>query len=348
MNKEFFEALTLLQKENKISAEVLVEKIRQGVMKAIKKDNPDCENINIVIDPEKNKFEMKILKDVVEGEPENGNQINIDEAKTIDPNAMIGGVCEIALSTAQFGRVAAQSAKQSIRHDIKEFEKEHLLSQFHDKEHECVPATVQKVEPVTGNAVLTIDNNEVYLLRNEQIPGEVLKPGDIIKVYVVGIVNPDRKPTIKISRTHRDLVKRIFELEVPEIYDGTVEVKAISREAGSRSKIAVYSKDSNVDAVGACIGPKRSRITNIVNELCGEKIDIIPFSENDDEFIARSLAPAEVISVTLSDDGTRSCTAVVPNNQLSLAIGNKGQNAKLAARLTGYKIDIVPEIPVTE
>ncbi|MFA5659011.1 MAG: transcription termination factor NusA, partial [Oscillospiraceae bacterium] len=219
---------------------------------------------------------------------------------------------------------------------------------FHDKEHECVPATIQKVESVTGNAVLTIDGNEVYLLRNEQIPGESLRPGDIVKVYVVGIINPDRKPTIKISRTHKDLVKRIFELEVPEIYDGTVEVRSISREAGARSKIAVFSKDPNVDAVGACIGPKRSRITSIVNELCGEKIDIIPFSEDDAEFIAKALAPAEVLSVSIAGDGTRACTAVVPNNQLSLAIGNKGQNAKLAARLTGYKIDIVPEIPVVE
>jgi len=159
-------------------------------------------------------------------------------------------------------------------------------------------------------------------------------------------VNPDKKPSIKISRTHKDLVKRLFELEVPEIYDGTVEVKAISREAGARSKIAVFSKDKNVDAVGACIGPKRSRITKIVEELCGEKIDIIPYSEVQEEFIANALAPADVISVTCIEGEVKACTVVVPNNQLSLAIGNKGQNAKLAARLTGYKIDITPEIPV--
>ncbi len=346
MNKEFFEALQLLQRENGISGDLLIEKIRQGVLKAIKKDYPDCENINIVIDPEKNKFEMKILKDVVEGEPETANEINIDEALTFDKKSRIGGVCEIKLSTAQFGRVAAQSAKQSIRHDIKEFEKEHLIAKFQDKVGECVSATVQKVEPGTGNAVLKIEKNEVYLLRNEQIPGEALHAGDFIKVYVVGIVNPEKKPALKISRTHKDLVKRLFELEVPEIYDGTVEVKSISREAGSRSKIAVFSKDKNVDAVGACIGPRRSRITNIVDELHGEKIDIIPYSEDDAEFIARALAPAEVISVAVSEEVPNSCTVIVPNNQLSLAIGNKGQNAKLAARLTGYKIDITPEIPV--
>lgn len=346
MNKEFFEALTLLSEENGISGDLLIEKVKAGVLRAIKREYPDCDNINITIDPKTQTFEMKIIKEVVEDEPENGNQINIDKALEIDKNALVGGTVEIQLSTAQFGRVAAQSAKQSIRHDIKEFEKEHLISQFQDKEHECVSATVQKVEPGTLNAILTIDNNEVYLLRSEQIPGETLVPGDIIKVYVVGIVNPERKPSVKISRTHRDLVKRLFELEVPEIYDGIVEVKAISREAGSRTKIAVCSKDPNVDAVGACIGPRRSRITRIVEELCGEKIDIISYSENDEEFIARALAPADIISVKLAEDGSKSCTVVAPNNQLSLAIGNRGQNAKLAARLTGYKIDIVPEVPV--
>lgn len=348
MNKGFFEALLQLEKENGISTDLLVEKIKQGVLKAIKKDYPNCEDINITIDPEKNKFEMKILKTIVDGEPINESEIHIDEALTIDKKSRVGGVCEFKLSTAEFGRVAAQSAKQSIRHDIKEFEREHLLEQYQDKEHECIVATVQKVEPGTGNAILTIDKNEVYLVKNEQIPGEILHAGDMIKVYVVGIVNPDKKPSIKISRTHKDLVKRLFELEVPEIYDGTVEVKAISREAGSRSKIAVFSKNDNVDAVGACIGPKRSRITRIVEELFGEKIDIIPYSEDDAEFIGRALAPADVISVTIAEDGTRACRVVVPNNQLSLAIGNKGQNAKLAARLTGYKIDIAPEIQVPQ
>ena len=347
MNKEFFEALSLLAAENGISGDLLIDKIKDGVLRAIKKEYPGCDNINILIDPKKGKFEMKIIKEVVEDEPEDENQINIDKALEIDKHARIGGMVEIELSTAQFGRVAAMSAKQSIRHDIKEFEKEHLIAQYQDKEHECVSATVQKVEPGTLNAILTIDKNEVYLVRNEQIPGEKLVPGNIIKVYVVGIVNPDRKPSIKISRTHKDLVKRLIELEVPEIYDGTVEVKAISREAGARSKIAVYSKDANVDAVGACIGPKRSRITKIVEELCGEKIDIIPYSENDEEFIAKALAPADIISVKLAEDGTKACTVTAPNNQLSLAIGNKGQNAKLAARLTGYKIDIVPEVPVS-
>lgn len=348
MNNEFFEALSLLEKENNIDAEVLIETVKQGIMKAIKKDYPNSENIAVEIDPESGKFEMKILKEIVEGEPEDpDNEISLDEALTISKDARVGGTAEILLSPAKFGRVAAQNAKQSIKHEIKDFERERLIEQYKDKVYECVSATVQKVEPATLNAVLTIDKNEVYLVRNEQIPGEVLKPGDIIKVYVVGIANPEKKPSIKISRTHRELVKRLFEREIPEIADGTVEVKAISRVAGARSKIAVCSKDPNVDAVGACIGPKKSRISSIVNELKGEKIDVILWSEDPAEFIAKALAPAEVIDVILSpEEGVRECKVIVPNNQLSLAIGNKGQNAKLAAGLTGYKIDILPEIPV--
>ncbi len=285
---------------------------------------------------------MNLLKQVVEDEPlDPANEIGLEQARTYNPKLTIGDMCEIPLSPATFGRVAAASAKQSIRSDMKQFERDRLVSQYKDKEHELVSATVQKVEPVTGNAILLIDKDEIYFPKGEQIPGEELKAGDIIKVYVVGVINPDKKPSVKVSRTHRDFVKRLFEIEVPEIYDGTVEVKAISREAGARSKIAVASRNADVDPIGACIGPKRSRITAIVNELGGEKIDLINYSEDDAEFIAKALSPAEVVSVTLAEDGSRSCRVVVPANQLSLAIGNKGQNAKLAARLTGYKIDIV-------
>ena len=348
MNNDFFEALSLLEKENNIDAEVLIETVKQGIMKAIKKDYPYSENIAVEIEPETGKFEMKILKEIVEGEPyDPDNERSLDEALTLSKDARVGGTAEILLNPAKFGRVAAQNAKQSIKHEIKDFERERLIEQYKDKVYECVSATVQKVEPATLNAVLTIDKNEVYLVRNEQIPGEVLKAGDIIKVYVVGIANPEKKPSIKISRTHRELVKRLFEREIPEIADGTVEVKAISRVAGARSKIAVCSKDPNVDAVGACIGPKKSRISSIVNELKGEKIDVILWSEDQADFIAKALAPAEVKQVILSEEeGVRECKVIVPNNQLSLAIGNKGQNAKLAAGLTGYKIDILPEIPV--
>lgn len=348
MNKEFFEALSLLEQENGIDTVVLVEKIEQGILKAVKRDYPntDEENIVVKIDLEKNRLTLKINKNVVETVEDEANEITLEDALEISKRAKIGSQVAIKLNPAKFGRVAAQSAKQSIKHDIKEIEREKLLAQYQGKEHECVSATVQKVEPATGNAVLTIDGSEVYLVKNEQIPGEVLHEGDIIKIYVVGIVNPERRPTVRISRTHKDLVKRLFELEVPEVYDGTVEIMSISREAGARSKVAVWSKDENVDAVGACIGPRRSRISAIVNELNGEKIDIIPYSEDDAEFISAALSPADVIKVTLAEDGTKACEVVVPDNQLSLAIGNRGQNAKLAAKLTGYKIDIGPENPI--
>ncbi len=341
MNKEFFEALAGIEQASGISQELLIERIKQGIMKAVKRDYPNTENVRIYIDPDKQAFGMCLLKTVVEGEPQDpANEISLDEARTYDPKAAAGGVCEIPLSPAKFGRVAASSAKQSIRSDIKQFERDRLVAQYKDKEHELVSATVLKVEPATGNAIIVIDKDEIYFPRSEQIPTEELKAGDIIKVYVVGILNPDKKPAVRVSRTHRDFVKRLFELEVPEIYDGTVEIKGVSREAGSRSKIAVMSKNPDVDAIGACIGPKRSRINAIVNELAGEKIDLISYSDDEAEYIAKALAPAEVLSVELAEDGSKSCTVTVPANQLSLAIGNKGQNAKLAARLTGYKIDI--------
>lgn len=350
MNNEFFEAFSQFEQENNMNVQDLIETIKSGLLQAVKKEYPNNENINVEIDPETHKFNVKLIKEVVEGEPEDpDNQINIDAALNISKKAMVGGVVEIELNPAKFGRVAAQNAKQNIKHKIKDFEREKLIAQYQDKVCECVPATVQKVEPATLNAVLTIDKNDVYLVRNEQIPGEVLKAGDIIQVYVVGIANPDKKPSIKISRTHRELVKRLFEKEIPEIADGTVEVKAISRVAGVRSKIAVTSKDENVDAVGACIGPRKSRISSVVNELNGEKIDVIPYSEEPEKFIASALAPSEVIKVIVSpEEGVRECKVIVPDSQLSLAIGNKGQNAKLAAGLTGYKIDILSESAAKE
>ncbi len=347
MNKEFFEALEQLAQESGIPMESLIDKIQQGVSRAVKKEYPDCENFLVNIDTEKKKFEVCLMRTVVEGEPLDMSEINIDEAIAVcTKRAKVGDVVPFKLSTSKFGRVAAMNAKQAIRTDIKTFERAKFLEQFDSKVHEAVSATVQRIEPESGNATLNIDKNEVYLFRNEQIPGETLREGDVVKLYIVDILNRDKRPMVKVSRTHKDLVKRLFELEIPEIYDGTVEVKAISREAGARTKIAVWSRDKNVDPVGSCIGPKHSRIQNIVNELNGEKIDIIIYDEDPAVFIAHALAPAEVISVTVEEGEQKSCTVIVPNNQLSLAIGNKGQNAKLAARLTGFKIDIKPENPV--
>ena len=350
MNGEFFEALKLMGQENGMEPDALAEIIKQGVAKAIKRDNPNCENIRVEINPETGVFEMGVLKVVVDDEPlDEYNEINIDEARTIDPNARVGGMCLIEVSPATFGRVAVQNAKQQIKHELKNHERERLIEQFNDKLYECVTAKVERIEARTGNAVLSLDKSEVYLVRQEQIPGEILRPGDMIKVYVVGIANPEKKPALKISRTHKDLVKRLFENEVPEIAEGVVEVMGISRVAGSRSKLAVRSKDKNVDAIGACIGPKKSRISEVVNELCGEKIDIIPYSEDPAEYIARALAPAQVIDVELIEGSeVPACRVIVPANQLSLAIGNRGQNARLAAGLTGYKIDIISDAQAKE
>lgn len=348
MSKEIFDALKSIEQQSGIASEQLIEKIKIGILRAIKHDYPDTENVRIEINPETEAFEMALLKTVVDGEPEDpANEISLDAARTYDTGIAVGQTCEIPIDPISLHRVAASSAKQSIRSDIKQYERERLVEQYRDKEHELVFATVQKVEPATGNAVITIDKDEIYFPKSEHIPGETYRPGEHIKVYVVNI-RPDKKPYVRVSRSHQDFVKRLFELEVPEIYDGAVEIKSISREAGSRSKIAVAATDPNVDPIGACIGPKRSRIAAVMEELHGEKIDLIPYSEDDKEFVASALAPAEVISVTIHDTEPKSCTVVVPNSQLSLAIGNKGQNAKLAARLTKYKIDIVSEEQLAE
>jgi N utilization substance protein A len=350
MNGEFFEALKLMGQENGMDADALAEIIKQGIAKAIKRDNPNCENIRVEINSETGVFEMGVLKLVVDDEPlDDYNEINIDEARAIDPDCHVGGMCLIEVSPATFGRVAVQNAKQQIKHELKNHERERLIEQFNDKLYECVTAKVERIEARTGNAVLSFDKSEVYLVRQEQIPGEVLLPGDMVKVYVVGIANPEKKPSLKISRTHKDLVKRLFETEVPEIADGVVEVMNISRVAGSRSKLSVRSKDKNVDAIGACIGPKKSRISAVVNELHGEKIDIIPYSDDPAEYIARALAPAQVIKVDILENSeVPACRVTVPANQLSLAIGNRGQNARLAAGLTGFKIDIISDVQAKE
>ena len=344
MNKDFFKALEALGEENSVETELLIDKVKSAMLKAARRAYPHSEErISVEIDPKTKKFEMYIRQDIIDDEPIDVNEVNIDVAKTMDPNAVVGGTILKELDISKLGRMAALSAKQSIKGDLREINREQMLSKFEQKEHECITAKVSQVEPGRGTVTVVYDGTELYLFRNEQIPGENLEEGKSVKVYITGIIGKNKKPVVKISRTHKDLVKRLFEQEVPEIYDGTVEVKSISREAGSRTKIAVWSKDENVDAVGACIGPKRSRITAVVNELSGEKIDIIPWSEVPEEFIARALAPAEVLKTVITSMEEKACTVIVPNNQLSLAIGNKGQNAKLAAKLTGFKIDIKPQ-----
>ena len=342
--KDFFDALQLLEMEKGISADYLIEKITNAIVIAVKRDYQVTDNVNVVINPEKGQFTVSITKMVVDEYVEDPEtEILLDEAVAYDPAARVGQPIEMQLDTKQFGRIAAQTAKHVIRQGIREAERSQLVAQFQNKVYEVVTGVVQKVEPATGNATLEIDRNEVLLFKNEQLPNDNLKDGARIKVYVVDVVNLERRCSLKISRTHKDLVKRLFEREVPEIFDGTVEIKAISREAGSRTKMAVWSKNPDVDPIGACIGPKGSRISAVVAELKGEKIDIVKYSEDDAEFVTQALSPATVLGVEILPGDERVCRVIVPDNQLSLAIGNKGQNAKLAAKLTGYKIDIRPE-----
>lgn len=343
--ENFFEALAMLGEENSVETEQLIEKVKSAMLKAAKRTYPHSEDrIRVEIDPASKKFAMYIVQEIIEDEPIDVNEINIAEARTIDPNAYVGGTILKEIDISTLGRMAALSAKQSIKGDLREISRNQMLNKFEKKEHDCITVTVSQIEQGRGTVTVDYEGTELYLFKHEQIPDEVIKEGSKIKVYITGIVGKTKKPIVKISRTHKDLVKRLFEMEVPEIYDGTVEIKAISREAGSRTKIAVWSKDSNVDAIGACIGPRMSRITAVAGELNGEKIDIIPWSEKPEEFIASALAPAEVLKTVIMSAEEKMCTVVVPNNQLSLAIGNKGQNAKLAAKLTGYKIDIKPQI----
>ncbi len=342
--ENFFDALKMLGEENSVETDLLIEKVKSAMLKAAKRAYPHSEErIRVEIDPATKKFAMYIVQDIIDDQPFDDNEINIEVAKTKDPNAYVGGQMLKEIDISKLGRMAALSAKQSIKGDLREINREQMLAKFESKEHDCIVAKVSQIDPGRGTVTVEYDGTELYLFRNEQIPGETLTEGRSVRVYITGIVGKTKKPIVKISRTHKDLVKRLFELEVPEIYDGTVEIKSISREAGSRTKMAVWSKDADVDAVGACIGAKRSRITAVVNELSGEKIDIIPWSEKPEEFIARALAPAEVLKTVITSEEEKTCTVVVPNNQLSLAIGNKGQNAKLAAKLTGYKIDIKPQ-----
>ncbi len=322
----------------------MYDKIRQAMLAAFRRDNPNCEdNVEIILDEDKKRIEMVVNKTVVENVEDPDHEITLDAAKKVVKRAKMGDIIPIPVETKKFGRIAAQAAKQVIIQGIREAERGIIYEEFTSKEHEILTGVVSHVEPRNGSVSIRISSNseftEAMLAPNERIRTEALREGDRIKVYVVEVRNSTRGPQVLISRTHPGLVKRLFELEVPEIYDGTVEIKSIAREAGSRTKMAVLSNDPDVDPIGACVGPKGGRVASIVNELGGEKIDIIKYSEIPEEYIAASLSPSEVLSVTMLEDG-KSCRVVVPDNQLSLAIGKEGQNARLAAKLTGYKIDI--------
>ena len=347
MNADFFQAIEDIEKEKGIPRGYMYDKIRQAMLAAFRRDNPECEdNVEVLMDEDKKNIEMVVYKTGTDEVADPSHEINLEAAKKVSRRAKLGDLLPIPVDTKKFGRIAAQAAKQIVTQGIREAERGIVYEQFTSKEHEILTGVVSRIEPRSGAVSIRISSNseftEAMLSANERIKNEELKEGDRIKVYVVEVRNSTRGPQVLISRTHPGLVKRLFELEVPEIYDGTVEIKSIAREAGSRTKMAVWSADPNVDPIGACVGPKGGRVASIVDELGGEKSDIVKYSEQPEEYIAASLSPSEVLSVTMLEDG-KSCRVIVPDNQLSLAIGKEGQNARLAAKLTGYKIDIKPQ-----
>lgn len=343
-NSEFFEALRLMEEERGIPQQFIAEKISEAIVVAARKDYGGSDIVSCVIDTENKIFSITARKTVVDEVEDSFTQISKEDAAAIDPASIEQGFVDIKLDPKKFGRVVAQNSKNNFRQGVREAERGQTLAEFQSHNRELVTAVVQKIDPRTGNAILTIGHNEATLPKMEQVPDEILKEGDHIKVYVVDVKESDRGAKIMLSRTHPGLVRRLFETEVPEIFDGTIEIKSVSRQAGSRTKIAVWSPDPEIDAIGACIGPKGARVNKIVEELAGEKIDIVKYSEDPVEYVSEALSPAKVVSVEIiSTEDPKSCKASVPESQLSLAIGNKGQNVRLAAKLTGWKIDIHPE-----
>ena len=345
---EIFAALALLEKERNIPQPFMMDKIIQAITTAYKRDHDGVENVIVDVDEEHQTLKMYVQKNVVDEEDyvDPANEMTLAEAKAISAKYEIGDIVNIPVDNTEFGRIAAGNGKQVIIQGLREAERGQVYDEFNSKQHEILTGVVTRIDPRNGNVSLRIgtgtESTEALLMAGEQVPGEELTEGMHVKVYVVDVRRSTRGPQILISRTHPGLVKRLFELEVPEIYDGTVEVKSIAREAGSRTKMAVWSNDENVDPIGACVGPKGQRVGSIVEELRGEKIDIIKYSEDAPAFIAAALAPADVVDVWMADEG-KACRVIVPDDQLSLAIGKEGQNARLAARLTGYKIDIKPQ-----
>ena len=349
MNAEIMGALEQLEKEKGIPKDYMLEKISAALLAAYKKDHTGyTENVTVsVVDGE---LKMFVQKEAVEELMFPDTEISLEDARKIVPNAVEGDIINVEVDAKQFGRIAAKTAKDVIIQGIREAEHTVIYDKFTSKSHEMITGTVLKIEPDSGDMIIRIgtgtgaatDKTNALLAAGEQVRDEYYTEGENIRVYVVDVRRSSHGPQVIVSRTHPGLVKRLFEREVPEIADGTVEIKSIAREAGNRTKLAVWSSDPDVDAVGTCVGPRGGRVGAVVDELGGEKMDIIQYSEDPAEFVAAALSPADVIEV-LVQPGTKNCRVVVPDDQLSLAIGKEGQNARLAARLTGYKIDIKPE-----
>ena len=345
MNAEIFAALAQLEKERGIPQSYMIDKITQALVAAYKKDK-DGYTDNVFVEVENGEMKMYVQKEVVDDVYSPATEISLSAARKINGRVELGDLVNVDVETKAFGRIAAQTAKQVIIQGIREAERGMIFESFSSKEHEILTGSVLRIEPGSGDMTIRIgtgnDKTDALLSGSEQVKSETFKEGDMIRVYVVEVRRSNRGPQVIVSRTHPGLVKRLFELNVPEIESGLVEVKSIAREPGSRTKIAVCATEENIDPVGACVGPRGGRVGAVVDELRGEKMDIVIWSEDAEKFVASALSPADVVSVTVLPGMAKACRVIVPDDQLSLAIGKEGQNARLAARLTGYKIDIKP------
>lgn len=345
MNKELLDALDVLEKEKEVSKEVMLEAIENSLVTAYKNHFGKADNVTVTVNRETGDFSIIAAKKVVEEVEDSITEISLAEAQKIDKKYDLGDLVNIKVESKEFGRIATQNAKNVILQKIREEERKVIYEQYYGKEKDIVTGIVQKING--KNVSINLGKTDAVLSEKEQVKGEVFTPTERIKLYIVEVKDTPKGPKVVVSRSHPELVKRLFEAEVAEVKDGTVEIKSIAREAGSRSKIAVWSNNKDVDAVGACVGLNGARVNAIVSELRGEKIDIINWSENPAVLIENALSPAKVVSV-VADDEEKTAKVVVPDYQLSLAIGKEGQNARLAARLTGFKIDIKSESQARE
>lgn len=337
MNKEFIEAIEALEKEKDISKDILIEAIESALVSAYKKNYGTSQNVRVNIDREEGDIDVFMRKDVVEEVEDDMEEISLEEALEIDPRYEVGDVVEYQVTPRDFGRIAAQTAKQVVVQRIREAERGMIFDDYITRQGEIITGTVQRISNET--IFVNMGKAEGILAATERVPGEKYEINDRIKVYIMDVKKTTKGPQVFLSRSHPGLVKRLFELEVPEIEEGIVEIKSIAREAGSRTKLAVYTEDENVDPVGACVGTRGSRVQNIVDELFGEKIDIITWSDDPEVLISNVLSPAKVEKVIIEEE-EKAATVIVPDYQLSLAIGKEGQNVRLAAKLCGWKIDI--------
>lgn len=345
MNSQLLDALTVLEKEKGISKDVIIDAIEAALISAYKRNFNQAQNVRVDINRETGTMQVFARKEVVEEVMDPRLEISIHDAMNINPQYEIGDVVEIEVTPKEFGRIAAQTAKQVVTQRVREAERGVIYSEFIDREEDIMTGIVQRTDP--KYIYVSLGKIEALLPQSEQMPNEKYEPHDRIKVFITKVEKTTKGPQIFVSRTHPGLLKRLFELEVPEIYDGTVEIKSVAREAGDRSKISVHSDNPEVDPVGSCVGPKGQRVQAIVNELNGEKIDIVRWSKNPVEFVANALSPSKVLDVIV-DEEEKATTVIVPDYQLSLAIGKRGQNARLAAKLTGWKIDIKSESEARE